>query len=156
MIDRKNTITLGLPRVSDSEERNARQPREAGGRPVRQGDGRGRHLPREIEQIGGAGELDRDKNAGEGLGDDSKSGRGEHEPEHIADEITRDERRDARQSLAHHSGDERGNARSGRRHRREIDGGENEERRERHVGRLTLRRASALSASTREEKNIAA
>ena len=73
-----------------------------------------------------------------------------------ADEIARDERRDARQSLTHHSGDERGNARSRRRDRREIDGGENEERGERHVGRLTLRLASALSASTSEEKNIAA
>ena len=31
MIDRKNTITFGLPSVSDSEPKNARQPREAGG-----------------------------------------------------------------------------------------------------------------------------
>jgi len=29
MIERKKTITLGLPRVSESEAKNARQPREA-------------------------------------------------------------------------------------------------------------------------------
>ena len=31
MIDRKNTITFGLPSVSDSDPRKARKPREAGG-----------------------------------------------------------------------------------------------------------------------------
>ena len=149
-------MTLGLPRVSDSEARNARQPREAGGGLSDKPDGRGRHLPRKIEKIGGAGELDGEEHAGERVGDDGKAHRRQNEPKHVADEIAGDERRDALQSLAKHARDERRNARSRGRDRNEIDGGENDERGEGHVGRLTLRLASALSASTREEKNIAA
>ena len=128
MIERKKTITLGLPRVSESEARNARQPREAGGGADAEASGRSRHLPREIKQIGGAGELDRDEHASEGLGDDRETRRGQHEPDHVGDEIAGDEWRDALEPLSQHARDERRHARSRRRDRNEIDGGENDER----------------------------
>jgi hypothetical protein len=58
--------------------------------------------------------------------------------------------------MPQHARDQRREARPGRRHGGEIDGGEEDERAERHVGRLGLRLAKTLSVSTTEEKNIAA
>ncbi len=117
---------------------------------------RARHPPGQIEEIGGAGEFDRDKHPGEGLGDDGEACRGQREPDHVADEIAGDERRETAQSLPEHARDQRRDARPGCRHGGEIDGGEEDERVERHVGRLRLRLARTLSVSTTEEKNIAA
>ena len=156
MIERKKTITFGLPSVSDSEPRNARQPRVASRR-RRSNDGRrGRHPPGKIEEIGGAGEFDRDKHPREGLGDDGETCRREREPDHVADEIAGDERRETHEPLPEHARDQRRDTRSGRRHGGEIDGGEEDERAESHVRRLGLRLARTLSVSTTEEKNIAA
>jgi hypothetical protein len=52
--------------------------------------------------------------------------------------------------------DEGRDARPRRGDRGEIDGGEESHGSQRHVALLAVRLASALSASTREEKNIAA
>ena len=127
MIERKKTITLGLPRVSDSEPRNARQPREAAGGGAPTTVGAVAILHARVEEIGGAGEFDGDKDAGEGLGDHRKARGGQHEPDHVADEIAGDERRNALKTLAEHPRHQRRHARPRRGDRGEIDAGENKE-----------------------------
>src|SRR6202042_2640633 len=109
---------------------------------------RGRHPPCEIEEIGGAGEFDCDKYPREGLGDNGEACRRQREPDHVADEIAGDERRYALKSPPEHPCDQRCDARTGCRHGGEIDGGEEDERVQRHVGRLGLRLDKTLSVST--------
>ena len=77
-------------------------------------------------------------------------------PDEIADDIAGDEGGRSAEAVPENAGDEGGDAGPGRRDRGEIDRGEQDEGSRRHFALLGLRLASALSASTREEKNIAA
>ena len=86
-------MTFGLPSVSDSDPKKARKPREAAGGAAPRGR-RGRRAPGQIEEIGGAGVFDRGEGAGEGVGERGEARAGD-EPDHVADHIAGDERRDA-------------------------------------------------------------
>jgi hypothetical protein len=90
------------------------------------------------------------------MGDDAEPRRRHREPDHVADDIACDERRDALETVAQHPRDKRGDARPRRRHCDEIDGGEEDDGCWRHIDFLALRLAKAFNASTSDEKNIAA
>jgi hypothetical protein len=95
-------------RIAESQRQRGQErapPARSRRRSRGEGQGPGRHFPGEIEQVCGSCELDCDKNAGEGFGDDCKSRRRHEKPDRVADKIAGDERRDALQPLAEHPGD---------------------------------------------------
>ena len=98
MIDRKNTITLGFPSVRESEPENARQPcaARAGGAPRPTRRWRARHAPGDVKEVGDASEFQRDEQAGEFMREHGEAGRRDREPDEVANDVTGDERRDAR------------------------------------------------------------
>ena len=156
MIDRKKIITFGLPSVSDRAPRKRAPAPRRGRRRLAHRDRGGRHLPGDIEQIGGAGVFQRHEQAGEGFGQHGEPRPGNDEPDHVADHIAGDEGRYAGEAVAEDARDERRDSRARRGDGGEIDGCEQHKRSQRHVVFRPLRRASVFSPSTREEKNIAA
>ena len=135
MIDRKNTITLGLPSVSDSEPENARQPRVAreGGAAALERRRRARHAPGDKEEIGDAGEFQRDEHAGEFMRDHRQARRRDRQPDEIADDIARDERRDPDEAVRENARDQRRHAGARRGDSGEVDRGEQQQRRNGHA-----------------------
>ena len=149
-------MTFGLPSVSDSEPKKARSPARRGRRRLAPRRRRGRRAPGEVKQVGGAGVLDGREGAGESVGERGEARAGDNEPDHVADYVARNERGDADEPVGDHPRDERRQAGPGRGDGGEINRREQDKRAERHRAFRVLRRARVFSASTSDEKNIAA
>ena len=121
-------MTFGLPSVSESAPRNARQPvatrTEAASGSTDDGR-RPREAPGDIGEIRRTRKFQRDEQRRELVRDDRESSRRDRQPNQIAYCEARDERPDALQTMAENARDERGDARTGGRHRDEIYAGEN-------------------------------